>query len=424
MQAAEAAAGGEPSAGVMQRHGIPIAMWTAVSLNVAAFFSQGDEGVQILFHLEEFEAPLLSPDTPQERLTERLERVARGAPLNDSLKLALAQSAGLSGRLIDIALGAEPNASQTARNHAAKVVEYICASPPAALLLLERGEHARLVRAVADPDAALYLRKTFAAALCSMAALPEAVPLLAAEGAVGALHAAQASSQAVRRKKACGGCAGEARGGDRSEARPPAPARGRAHPSLLTAAARELGRPPTWPPAELARLPAAERALVAEYAAAEAEARAQPLHAARSSLIESGVLLYLHTAGGGAAWGLFESVRQRLDRAALVQNVARTSLVTCFVPILLVGGVVTAYNKWNKATDTVEEKFRLYFALALALYPSGRLLQWVETFAPLWLGGHIVGFASFFTWTLYTESDLMRSDRELEQARGAARQAA
>ena len=175
---------------------------------------------------------------------------------------------------------------------------------------------------------------------------------------------------------------------------------------------------------ELARLPAAERALVAEYAAAEAEARAQPLHAARSSLIESGVLLYLHTAGGGAAWGLFESVRQRLDRAALVQNVARTSLVTCFVPILLVGGVVTAYNKWNKATDTVEEKFRLYFALALALYPSGRLLQWVETFAPLWLGGHIVGFASFFTWTLYTESDLMRSDRELEQARGAARQAA
>ena len=95
---------------------------------------------------------------------------------------------------------------------------------------------------------------------------PQAVPLLAAEGAVGALHAAQASSQAVRRKKACaapppgsasaatrpsrlragGGCAGEARGGDRSEARPPAPARGRAHPSLLTAAARELGRPPTW----------------------------------------------------------------------------------------------------------------------------------------------------------------------------------
>ena len=37
----------------------------------------------------------------------------------------------------------------------------------------------------------------------------------------------------------------------------------------------------------------------------------------------------------------------------------------------------------------------------------------METFAPLWLGGHIVGFSSFFGWTLYTESDLLKSDREL-----------
>jgi len=80
------------------------------------------------------------------------------------------------------------------------------------------------------------------------------------------------------------------------------------------------------PPAELARLPAAERALVAEYAAAEAEARAQPLHAARSSLIESGVLLYLHTAGGGAAWGLFESVESALQQKRKRQKVSSASL--------------------------------------------------------------------------------------------------
>ena len=41
------------------------------------------------------------------------------------------------------------------------------------------------------------------------------------------------------------------------------------------------------------------------------------------------------------------------------------------------------------------------------------LLQWVERFAPLWLGGHIVGFVSFFAWTLYTESDLLKSDQLL-----------
>ena len=152
---------------------------------------------------------------------------------------------------------------------------------------------------------------------------------------------------------------------------------------------------------------------MAEYAAAEAEARAQPLHAARSSLIESGVLLYLHTAAGGAAWGLFESLRQREPMPVLVRNVARTSLVTCFVPILLVGGVVAGYTSINRTTDTVEEKFALYFSAMIAFYPARFALERLEAFAPLWLGGHIVGFLSFFAWTLYTESDLLKTDHGL-----------
>lgn len=362
MQAAEAAAGGEPSAGVMQRHGIPIAMWTAVSLNVAAFFSQGDEGVQILFHLEEFEAPLLSPDTPQERLTERLERVVRSAP---SLALRPAQSdAQHAPRAVvppahpahtrsarhrraarrsttrssspSPSRQASPAGSSTSpsarsrtrrRRRATTRPRWSSTSaprhpPPSSCSSAEstRGTSANphphphlpppplltssaLVRS--SPQAGSRCRRPGRGALPAQdlrrrplldggpprgetalpsqprratsrgepsrsqppTSAPQAVPLLAAEGAVGALHAAQASSQAVRRKKACaaapppgsasaatrpsrlragGGCAWEARGGDRSEARPPAPARGRAHPSLLTAAARELGRPPTW----------------------------------------------------------------------------------------------------------------------------------------------------------------------------------
>jgi hypothetical protein len=38
---------------------------------------------------------------------------------------------------------------------------------------------------------------------------------------------------------------------------------------------------------------------------------------------------------------------------ALLQNVMRTSLVTCFVPILLVGGVVTSYNAANRKMAAV-----------------------------------------------------------------------
>ena len=47
------------------------------------------------------------------------------------------------------------------------------------------------------------------------------------------------------------------------------------------------------------------------------------------------------------------------------------------------------------------------------MYPARFLLARVENFAPLWLGGHIVGFGSFFVWTLYTESDILKSDHNL-----------
>ena len=117
---------------------------------------------------------------------------------------------------------------------------------------------------------------------------------------------------------------------------------------------------------------------------------------------------------------LIESVRSGLGRSALAQNVARTALVTCFVPILAVGGVVTGYNRLNRSTDSANEKFALYFALCLGLYPAGRFFAAVEAFAPLWLGGHIVGFGSFFSWTIYAESDLLLSDRELLDAKPRA----
>ena len=75
---------------------------------------------------------------------------------------------------------------------------------------------------------------------------------------------------------------------------------------------------------------------------------------------------------------------------------------------------VTGYMRLNRVTDSIHEKFLLYFGACVALYPAGRLLTLVERFAPLWLGGHIVGFSSFFAWTLYTESDLLKSDAMLD----------
>ena len=38
----------------LRDHLVRIGLWTIVSLNIGAYFSQGDEGVQVLLHLDEF----------------------------------------------------------------------------------------------------------------------------------------------------------------------------------------------------------------------------------------------------------------------------------------------------------------------------------------------------------------------------------
>ena len=81
---------------------VQLGLWALVSLNVGAWFSQGDEGAQILIHLEEFTGALLDRETTRTRLTERLERVARGSQLNDSLKLKLLREPGLPERLLEL----------------------------------------------------------------------------------------------------------------------------------------------------------------------------------------------------------------------------------------------------------------------------------------------------------------------------------
>ena len=462
-------------------------MWALVSVNVGAFFSQGDEGAQVLLHLDEFEETILDPKTsravrssarrrrrrrrvlthlahviprrprgaPSQDLTERLERVSRGAALNDSLKLAVLSSPRLFDFLLGLleprgasaaaaaasatadapapADGAGAAAGQTARNHAAKVLEAVTRSGSAQRALVEKGEHVRLIRLMGDSRSPLYLRKVrrarrerrapphpaasraptaltaltapparpsqvLASCVVNLAQHPDNAAALGAAGAVGALHSQQASDARVRRQAV-------------------QVATSRLAAAVAAADAASGG--------ELTRgLPRSERELIGRLAAEEAAAAQRPLHSARATLVESGVLLYLHTAAGGAAWGLFESVRRSEPRDVLLRNVARTSLVTCLVPILLVGGVVTAYERTNKSTDSIDQKFALYASACMAIYPAHRLLAWVETFAPLWLGGHIVGFSSFFVWTLYTESDLLKSDRELLELAAAGGAAA
>ena len=366
----------------LRDHLIRIGLWALVSLNVGIYFSQGDEGAQILEHLDQFAPVILDEGAESAALEKALERVSRGLAQNDTLKMRLLTTPGLFDRLTRIIDSAD--IPTVTRNHAVKALEAMSSSAETQLEMVANGLHEPLIKMMGRDGSSLYVRKTLAAAICNLAQLPENAPALVRCGALGALVAEQAYDERLVRQ--------------------------RVQVSLgrLALAAHALDAETS------AGLPPAELELIASLADAEHRAAAaSPLHGVKATLIESGVLLYLHTAGGGAAWGLFESLRLSQPRSMLLQNVARTALVTCFVPILFVGGVVTGYSRVNKSTDSIREKFALYFSACLGLYPASRLLTWVEKFAPLWLGGHIVGFGSFFAWTLYTESDLLKSDAAL-----------
>ena len=294
----------------MRDHLIRIGLWSIISLNVGAYFGQGDEGAQVLLHLDEFAERILAGDTKRSVRAEALERVARGAASNDTLKVKLLAELGLFERLVELCTA--EHAGGTARNHAVKVLEAITGSAEAQREIVSSGRHLVYLELMQREGTSLYARKALAAALCNLAQTAENAVPLARAGVVGALVAEQEADARLRRKKVEVGAA-------------------RLAAALLAQS-----------PEAVSALPEAERLLIERLAAEEAAAAEAlgMLYGVRATLVESGVLLYLHTAAGGAAWGLFESVRAGQGRAALVQNVARTALVTCFVPILMVGGVV------------------------------------------------------------------------------------
>ncbi len=346
----------------------------------------GDEGVQVYIHLDEFDEPIRDVATPQKTLTERLERVARAVALNDSIKTAILDTPGLTERLVGLLSSDAPNVSLEGRKHAAKSLEYIALAESAPADFVARGLHIELIRTMAAPSTSLVVKKSIATTLSLLAASDDALAALARAHLVSALHEEQEISMLKRQ---------------------------RVQHALERFCAR-LSEPHRE--GVLDELPDDERRLVAEYAARDAVEAARPLASIRATILENGFHLYLHTAAGGAAWGLFESLRERAPRAKLVENVARTAFITCFVPILAVGGVVTTYSYLNRKSDSVRDKFVLYSVSALCLYPGRFFFQWVERFAPLWLGGHVVGFSSFLIYTMWSESDLLKSDAQLEHS--------
>jgi hypothetical protein len=56
----------------------------------------------------------------------------------------------------------------------------------------------------------------------------------------------------------------------------------------------------------------------------------------------------------------------------------------------------------------IADFFGLYTLGLLSLYPWVHLLPVVEAWAPLWLGGHVVGFMTFGGYLIATKADIMQ----------------
>ncbi|EAL71496.1 hypothetical protein DDB_G0271944 [Dictyostelium discoideum AX4] len=150
--------------------------------------------------------------------------------------------------------------------------------------------------------------------------------------------------------------------------------------------------------------------LVTKYAAEERLVKGNVLELKKRELIQSGYHLYLHTSAGGFVWGCIESIRNKLPLRAILLNGCKNSIITAALPIIFVGLMTTYTNETIKKLDTTKEKFEFYFAGFYSLFPWYYILPIVEKFSPYWIGGHVLGFMSFFSYLAYSEYDIFKSD--------------
>ncbi|EGC30200.1 hypothetical protein DICPUDRAFT_41770 [Dictyostelium purpureum] len=150
--------------------------------------------------------------------------------------------------------------------------------------------------------------------------------------------------------------------------------------------------------------------LVKKYAKEEQENQGSAFELKKRELIQSGYHLYLHTSFGGFIWGCFESMRNNLPLRAILLNGCKNSIITAALPIIFVGLMTTYANEKIKTIDTTKGKFEFYFAGLYSLFPWYYILPAIERFSPYWIGGHVLGFMSFFSYLAYSKYDIFKSD--------------
>jgi len=155
--------------------------------------------------------------------------------------------------------------------------------------------------------------------------------------------------------------------------------------------------------------------LIEKYSKENVELQSNVLALKTKELKESGLLLYLHTSAGGFVWGFFESIRNKYPIKRALINGCKNSIITAAVPIIFVGLMTTFATREFKKLDGPKEKLYFYFGGLYSLFPWYYILPVVERFSPYWIGGHVIGFMSFFSYLAYSDYDIFKSDMLLIQ---------
>lgn len=346
---------------------LPGLLGLGASLFLGLTLAQADETPEVVSELGERMQVL-----KERKWTAEAEKfvasLARVCDSNDTLKGLVGETPGLAEALVAMAISPVGAEDLWTPVYALRVLENASRDENAALSLVVRGLAGELVKALEDEALGVHARTAAACALANMAEHEDTRAALIKAGALRALHTCK---PVVTRKQAVGkACL----------------ALSHTSSSLSLDSGLPVGQ-------------------VEAYAKEYAERQSSTLSALSDPLVDAGIAMYLNTMLGGAVWGGVVALREGMPRAAMMRSIGRTALITGVIPLYFVGVAVTGFNKVRRNIDTRAELATLYSVTTFSLLPWLYLLPIVEAWAPYWLGGHVVGFMSFFSYLLLTESD-------------------
>lgn len=165
--------------------------------------------------------------------------------------------------------------------------------------------------------------------------------------------------------------------------------------------------------------PPSDAALVADFGARRV-LPSTPLLTPIYDVLDQGMnSLFIYTGIGGVLWGAGVAVYQHQPRAVVIRNALRTGAVSTCIPLYFVGLLLNFYVHSRKRIDDTAQLIALDTVLLASLYPAFPLVRVVDRAFPFWVGGHVVGFAGYFTSLVYRHDDMLRHGEE--RARQAPR---